>query len=403
MTLAEFITAHMQEILEEWDSFAVTQQPAADDMSVKQLRNHARQILEAIALDLQTEQSTQAQELKSKGGAMARGKGGPLSAASTHGTVREASGFTLLQLTAEYRAIRASVLRLWKAEAGSPTASAIDDVIRFNEAIDQALAESVVEYSEHANRTRDTFLAVLGHDLRAPLLSVAQAGEVLVQPDPKPIEVKRVGTRIKRNAASMTALLNDLLEYARTQLGARLHINPQPANLADVAKSALHDASAAHPDCAYDLVTEGDLTGSFDALRVQQLLANLLSNAAQYRDKQYRVTLGLSGEANEVVLYVKNRGPAIPPSALEAVFNPMVRLALETTQDRPSTSLGLGLFIAREISRAHHGTIAASSSEKEGTIITVRLPRAAVPASDRRPRGQPACMPAPSGPARDQQ
>lgn len=375
MTLAQFISAHMDEILVEWDAFAVTQQPAADDMTAKELRDHARQILETMALDLQTDQSADEQELKSKGGSMAPQLGRSASAASTHGTLREASGFTLLQLTAEYRAIRASVLRLWRAEIGAPSASAIDDVIRFNEAVDQALAESVVKYSELAKRTRDTFLAVLGHDLRAPLSSVTRAGEYLVEPNPKPVEVTRVGARIKRNAASMTALLNDLLEYARTQLGGKIQINPQPVNLLDVAKAALHDASATHPDCPYELQAEGDLSGTFDSLRVQQLLANLLSNAAQHRDKHYSVTLGLSGQPGEVVLSVKNRGLAIPESSLEAAFNPLVQLALETDQEHPATSLGLGLFVAREISRAHNGTIAASSSDKEGTIFTVRLPR----------------------------
>ncbi len=174
-----------------------------------------------------------------------------LSAASTHGTQREASGFTLLQLTAEYRAIRASVLRLWRA-SHVPTASSLDDVIRFNEAIDQALAESVVQYSEHAKRTRDTFLAVLGHDLRAPLSSLAAAGQFLTEANPKPLEVGRAGARIKRNAAAMTALINDLLEYARAQLGGKLQVSPQQVDLRAVAQAALHDASASHPDCPYE-------------------------------------------------------------------------------------------------------------------------------------------------------
>ncbi len=146
-------------------------------------------------------------------------------------------------------------------------------------------------------------------------------------------------------------------------------------NLRAIAEAALHDASASHPDCPYELEVTGDMHGQFDGPRIQQLLANLLSNAAQYRDRQYRVSLELRGESDDILFLMKNRGPAIPESHLEAVFNPMVQLALQPGQERAAASLGLGLFVAREISRAHNGTISATSNQKQGTVFTVRLPR----------------------------
>jgi signal transduction histidine kinase len=174
----------------------------------------------------------------------------------------------------------------------------------------------------------------------------------------------------------MSAMVNDLLEYSRIQLGGAMPLKLRATDLREVAVAALHDAGATHPDCPFELESAGDLNGDLDAVRIQQLMTNLLTNAAQYRDKHYRVTLSLSGGPDQLVLLVKNRGPVIPASALEAIFNPMVQLAQpEEPSGRPTTSMGLGLFIAREVVQAHGGTIAVSSTVKEGTIFTVTLPR----------------------------
>jgi hypothetical protein len=145
MKLSQFISTHIEEVLVAWESFARTQVPSANGMGTEQLRDHAQQILEAIALDLDTPQSGYQRDEKSKG--LAPTRAGPESAASTHGSLRQLSGFTLLQLTGEYRALRASVLKLWQQEIGELSHAQVADLMRFNEAIDQALAESAVEYA----------------------------------------------------------------------------------------------------------------------------------------------------------------------------------------------------------------------------------------------------------------
>ena len=108
MELAEFITENLDDIIVEWESFATTLLPAAEDMSQIELRDHSKEILIAIVEDISTGQTPVAQQNKSRG-LVAVVKN---SAASTHGTLRQVSGFTLLQLTAEFRALRATVLRL---------------------------------------------------------------------------------------------------------------------------------------------------------------------------------------------------------------------------------------------------------------------------------------------------
>ncbi|MBC7445250.1 MAG: HAMP domain-containing histidine kinase, partial [Polaromonas sp.] len=345
------------------------------------LRDHAREILQEIVADLGRYQTAAQQKEKSEGqDPEAIDKKSP---ASIHGTLRQASGFSLTQLTAEYRALRATVLRLWlpHIEPGAPESST--DMMRFNEAMDQALAESVVTYSENADRTRDTFLAILGHDLRSPLSTMAMAGQFLVRPSVGSEGTRQIGARVARSAANMTSMINDLLEYARTQLGSGIPLAPGPVDLREICQAAQDDTQAAYPDCPFALETSGDLSGSFDGPRLQQLFSNLLNNAAQYRDDTHPVTLSVHGDADGVTAKVCNLGPVIPAQSLQAIFDPLVQLSVKPgeQQGAPSSSLGLGLFIAREITSAHGGTITAASSEESGTVFTVKLPRT-------RPAGQ---------------
>lgn len=372
MTLSDFITTHTEEILNEWEAFARTLLPAAAEMSPSDLRDDAQQILRAIALDLETAQTAKEQTRKSKGSNALSGG----SAAAIHGVVREASGFTLAQLIAEYRALRASVLRLWQQQAEPVTQDSINDLTRFNEAIDQALAESIDKYSELSRRTRDTFLAMLGHDLRTPLQNIALAAEYLGGAGAQQDGIVRTSVRLKRSAARMTSMVHDLLEYSRVQLGGKMRVVRTRFNFKDLAEAALLDAGAGHPDCAFELETSGDWTASVDGGRVNQMLTNLLTNAAQYRDEKYSVTLSVMGESDDILIRVKNRGPVIPAEFFEAIFNPLVQLKTAAgDSSRPATSLGLGLHIARSVAVAHDGAISVASTKRNGTVFTVRLPR----------------------------
>jgi signal transduction histidine kinase len=375
MRLSLFINEHIEPILTEWDNFARTLAPAANGMSTAMLRNHAEQILRAIASDIETEQSREQQYQKSRGLAPTVLEE---SAASLHGTIRQSSGFTMAQLTAEYRALRASVLRLWLPAVGQFTDGTLVDTVRFNEAIDQALAESVVTYSAQAARARDLFLAVLGHDLRAPLATMSMVGEYLCKSEEAAARVSQVGERVKRSAALMGAMVNDLLEYTRAELGGAMPMHPGKTDIRDICKSAVEDASAMNPNCVFKLDAGGgeDLVGVFDGTRLHQLVCNLLINAAQYRESGSPVMIVARGESEAIWIQVMNRGKPIPDEALQSIFQPLVQLSIEGQQNgRPATSLGLGLFVAREIAYAHGGTITAISNETDGTVFTVRLPK----------------------------
>lgn len=374
MKLSTFILGHLEEILVEWEAFAKTLQPSTGDMSPKELRDHGQQILERIATEIEISQNAKQQEKKSKG--LAPGAANTDTAAGVHGTTRQEAGFTMIQLIAEYRAMRACVLKLWLPHIKEITDETSDDMLRFNEAIDQALAESAATYQEHAGRTRDTFLAILGHDLRSPLATISLAGAYLTQPEVSTRGVAQIGARVKRSAATMTSMVNDLLEFARKQLGGKMPITRMLADMKEICQIAVDDASAAHPDCHFEFTACGELLDDFDSARLQQVFSNLLNNAAQYRGRDNHVLLSAHGDEEAVTVQVKNHGPVIPPEALKAIFDPLVQISGDELQTgRPSTSLGLGLHISREITRAHGGTISVESNEDLGTIFTVKLPK----------------------------
>ena len=213
-------------------------------------------------------------------------------------------------------------------------------------------------------------------DLRTPLSTMALSGDALGQPGVGTERTQEIGARVKRSAAMMSSMVVDLLEFSRTRLGAELPIEKEPADVATVCRAACEDSSAAYPDCTFELDVAGDTRGAFDAVRLQQLFSNLMNNAAQYREPGQPVQVEVRGGSDGIVVQVKNRGPVIPTDALQAIFDPLVRLSRESRRDgRPSTSLGLGLFIARQVTEAHGGSIRADSSAEHGTVFTVRLPR----------------------------
>lgn len=365
----------MEAILTEWESFAETLLPAAETMDSKALRDHAKQILEAVAMDIETTQSDRQQSDKSKD--LAPAPIGEESAATTHGALRHLSGFDLKQLGSEYRALRASVIRMWKAQLPELGDDEFNDMMRFNEAIDEALAASIVRYSDEVDRSRQTFLAILGHDLRSPLNSISMAAAYLLKSGGLDAKQTDIASRIKTYVATMSHMINDLLTYASAQIGREIPILPKEANIEKVCRIALDEIQTAYPDASFDFTSAGEINGRFDSARIQQVLSNLLNNAVKYGEPGLPVTLSAEGETEAIVLKVKNFGNMIPREYLQVIFNPLIQLPVSKPESNPPlpTSIGLGLFIAREIVKGHNGTIEVTSSEDKGTIFLVRLPR----------------------------
>ncbi|PNG44832.1 sensor histidine kinase [Pseudomonas jessenii] len=373
MRLSEFIRQHVDCIVDDWEEFAATITPAADYLDATALRDHAKAILLAAARDMSKPQTAQEQAAKAKG------EGPEMTpsldqAGASHGELRHTVGFDLVQMTSEFRHLRACVIRCWVDSLESPDMACFQDMIRFNEAIDEALAESTAAYAEQVNRSRDIFLAILGHDLRAPLQAVGMSNDLLLRKSTLEGEALMCAHNIKRSVGHMAAMISDLLELVRSRLGKSLPIEPAPMDLAEAAQAAIAEACAGNPQCSPVLHIHGDTRGVWDAGRIDQLLQNLIGNALQHGSNTQQVTLTLQEEADAVCLSVHNFGTPIPEEALGTIFDPLVRSADEEP-GQPSTSLGLGLFIVREVVNAHGGTIEVSSNEADGTRFSVVLPK----------------------------
>jgi signal transduction histidine kinase len=367
MRLGEFIGREMEPILARWETFASTRLPAARDMSSLELRDHGQQILLAIAVDLARPQTAAAQAAKSQGLAPVL-PDAPETAAQTHAVLRAKSGFDIEQLASEYRALRASVLSLW-TEACPPDERTMDDVIRFNEAIDQALAESIGFFNAHVTRSRNLLLGMLSHDLRSPLQTIQMTARALRQLNASDA-VGQAAARLINSGARMQRLLDDLIDFNRTELGLGIRVAPAEVDLAALCAEEIDQVRAAYPGHTVKLETCGDCRGSWDPVRVQQLLNNLVVNAIHYGEAGGATRVDVRGGTHGVRIAVANSGTPIEPELLEELFEPLRRGA--GGRANPSGS-GLGLYIANEIAKAHGGTIAATS-ERGQTVFTVELP-----------------------------
>jgi signal transduction histidine kinase len=371
--LADYIEANSEPILVEWEAFAATCGPADRAMDKVSLRDHALAMLTTIVADLRTPQTPAQQDAKAKG-KETPDVGEPETAAQVHGSGRAEDGFTVDEMVSEYRALRASVIRLWTKASGSLTGDDLTDLMRFNETIDQSLAESIQRYAMDVAHSKEMFLAILGHDLRSPLGAVSMASQFMLDTGELAEPHLTLVGRISHAAGRMSRMVGDLLDLTRSRLGTGIPIVRAPMDLAAEATHAVDEVRSAHPAAMLQLNRSGDLTGNWDSQRVSQVLANLLGNAVQHGVAGGKISLTARGEANEVVLQVHNYGAAIPEAERAVLFDPLKRIA-SASGPGAQGGLGLGLYIAERIVTAHGGTITVNSSEGEGTFFTVRLPR----------------------------
>lgn len=218
---------------------------------------------------------------------------------------------------------------------------------------------------------REQFIAVLGHDLRNPLASIAAAGRALLRaPDPE--DARGYVALIQNSVGRMSGLIDNVMDFARGRLGGGLALQWQAeAPLAPMLLQVVEELRASHPDRAIlaDLAPLGPLR--CDRGRIGQLLSNLLANALAHGapDRPVRVATRL---ADDFVLIVENEGEPIPPETRRELFRPFVRAAVRRSQQ----GLGLGLYIAAEIARAHGGTLSVES-DAGGTRFTFTMPACA--------------------------
>lgn len=374
MRLSTFIIQHMGSILEAWEDFARTVVIPREALSETGLRNHAAFILEAVARDMDTPQSVQQEIDKS------RGLGPPLvdeSAAETHAVLRLLDGFTLDQMVSEYRALRSSVLRLWLTqEASLDQADRVREIIRFNESIDQALIESIASYRRAVDSTRKMVLAALGHDLRSPLTAIKMGAGALIKTKHWGAREHTLAVQIDISADRANQLVNDLLDLARCNLGLGISVQRQDTDLTSLCAKVVNEICVAQPQINVVFERTDALPVSIDPLRMSQVITNLMINAIRHGDVERPIRVSLSCTENLAVIEIHNWGNPISAEQITYLFDPEARLTRASHAGGDHRQgLGLGLFIAKEITASHAGSIEVMSSQGNGTTFRISFPR----------------------------
>jgi signal transduction histidine kinase len=250
----------------------------------------------------------------------------------------------------------------------------VEELTRFNEAMDQALAETLLQFATAAAASRNLFLGVLSHELRTPLGTIVGSAQTLLHVANQHPQLRDSASRILRGSQRIRSILDDLLDYVHSGRGGGIRVTPADVAMDGLCTRIAGEVESAFPGSRIQLEQEGDMSGCWDEQRIAQALSNLMSNAIKYgaADAPVRVVLDGSGK-DEVAVAVHNAGKRIPHETLESLFQPLVRGAVG---DPTGTSLGLGLFIVREIAIAHGGAVEVESSNT-GTTFRFRLPRRA--------------------------
>jgi signal transduction histidine kinase len=376
MRLAEFIVANRDAIIAEWEEFARSCTPASTSMGVRSLADHANGMLTVIAADLQEPQGVSTQKEKSLG--LAPVAAGETTAAGEHGAARAESGFTIDQMVAEFRALRASVLRLWTRQERELRDEHLEDLTRFNEAIDQALAESVVRYTQDIDQSKEIFLAILGHDLRSPLGAVMMSASFMLETEELTEPHLTLTKRIASSAKRMEQMVGDLLDFTRSRLGGGIPIVRAQMSVEKAVHDVVDEVLAADPSRSIRIEARGGESVNWDCSRISQAIGNLISNAVEHSAPGSEVTVKVEGTADEVSVIVHNEGVPLSAEQLNGIFGSMkgARREAHKSPSGPLGHLGLGLYIAERIAHAHGGTIRVESSPSAGTNFALSIPRA---------------------------
>jgi signal transduction histidine kinase len=269
MRLADFIRANPDSIQQAWEDFARTLTTFSSNLSDSILRNDLRGVLTAIVDDMDAIQSSEEQQAKSKGHGP---RGGALDRISAiHARARLASGFSLEHAISEYRALRSSILFLWVRSAPQREEIQLPEVTRFNETIDQAIAELVRRYAGKDEVLNDRFVGVLSHELRNPLNTIELLTQVL---DKSVLEEGQHDSvaRIQKNVASISRMIDDLAILVRSRMTIGLPLAKEIVDLGALTEETLEQLKLSHPAAIFTLEKIGDVTGTWDRPRLQQMV-----------------------------------------------------------------------------------------------------------------------------------
>lgn len=245
-------------------------------------------------------------------------------------------------------------------------------------ALQQAQAELSTAYEKAQRRAlfAEQMVAIVSHDLKNPLTAIKMASEILARGERSAKEAKLHG-HITQSANRAERMIADLLDFALARVGSGIAISLSSQDLHAFVSHSVDELRVAFPTATLLHQSFGSGSASLDADRVQQIIGNLVANSVAYGDLKQPITITSRLEADKAVVSVQNHGPVIPEALMAVLFEPMTR-GTETASD--VRSVGLGLFIVREIAKAHGGDVLVSSSLEDGTVFSVYFPLSRVTA-----------------------
>ncbi|MGE5522413.1 MAG: sensor histidine kinase [Rhodospirillaceae bacterium] len=376
VTLSQFIRDSMPRLLQEWDAYATTCIPAASDLDATALRDHAAELLAWVADDMEDPQTAAEQRSKSLGTRLRTSLMD--TPAERHAVLRVAGKFTIDQIVGEFRALRASVLRMRAESLPTITRADVEEMTRFDEAIDQMLSESVARFAMLAEETlrresvnKDRFLAVLSHELRNPLNAITAVSAAL---DAGSGDNRVLREILKRQMRHFKRLLDDLLDLSRIAMN-RISLNIESVDV----KTCIEDALTASKEAVErkaDTVTfqspNHPVVIEADCTRVTQMITNLVNNAAKYSPAGSRIEVTLRYDGHAAEICVKDNGRGITADEVPHLFEPF---HVDGERRRDLSGLGIGLWLTRTLAELHGGRITVESNGRgTGAEFCIMLP-----------------------------
>ena len=231
-------------------------------------------------------------------------------------------------------------------------------------------SENALRDERAASELREQFMAILGHDLRNPLQAVAMSSAIIEKRASDSV-LKDMAARISTNVRRMSALIDDILDFARGKLGHGIDVDiNERADITAALTEVVRELQDGQPGRKVITDIRVGRVVRCDIGRLQQVTSNLVANALAHGDPERPVKVSAFTEDADFVLRVSNEGEPIPAEALAKIFEPFWRHSIAPHRQ----GLGLGLSICSQIVRAHNGALSVTSTREAGTTFTVRLP-----------------------------
>jgi signal transduction histidine kinase len=370
MRLHDFLRTRVDTLLSAWEHEFSRDDAAGHPMERRALRHLTKEIVLGIASELETGHAAQVSIVVQA----AKVEATP---ASSHGGQRLAIGYTLQQLLAEYHLLRQVVTREWVKVRDVWRAQEIVDMANFNAALDRALGLSTSAYVAGLDYSRDLFIGVLGHDLRGPI-NAALLNIHLIDHDPNLGVLARTALeRTERSVNRMNDMVAELLDFTSGRFGLQRHLALSDVSLSRICEEVIDELRMLHPGRQIDATLDPDTMGRWDAHRLRQAVSNLLRNAIEHGTATLPISVATRGDSSTVTVEVRNQGRPIHAGTLATVFNPFTQGTSGEADTQIQGSIGLGLFIVRDVVVMHEGTISVDSTAERGTVFRIDLPRQA--------------------------